>query len=124
MKKFKVGEVLAAVCAELNVKQADVAKIINMTPQNVSRIFQAENVSTDTIDRMISGLGVNIYSYLAKKWEDLAKEDPSFELKEPQGEYFRHVPKYEQPAVSKPKVSLLIEIDADRQEEIFKMLKV
>lgn len=124
MKKLKTGPILRSVCEELGYNNRQVAELINVTASNVGRVFKQDNVNTDTIDRLISALGVNIYSYLAKKWEELAEEDEGFVLREPQGEYFRHVPKYEKPAVSKPKVSLLIEIDADRQEEIFKMLKV
>lgn len=122
MKKFKTGEILRSVCKELNLKNVEVAEIINMTPQNVSRLFQADNVNTETIDRLIEALGINIYGYLARRWDELSEEDPDFTLKDPQGKYFRHVPKLGME--DKPKMSLLIEVDPDKHSEIIKLLKL
>jgi plasmid maintenance system antidote protein VapI len=124
MEKIKTGEILRSVCKELNLNNRQVAEIISMTPQNVSRLFQSSNVNTDTIDRLISALGVNIYGYMAQKWNELADSDPTFKLEGPQGEYFKHIPKYQGEAESKPKISILIELDADKQNEVMKLLKL
>ncbi len=108
----------------MNLNNKEVAKIISMSPQNVSRNFQADNVNTDTIDRLIKALGINIYGYLAKKWEELSVEDPDFNLKDPQGEFFRHVPKMGIEPPDEPKISILIEVDPDKHSEIIKLLKL
>lgn len=123
MNSFKTGEILSAVCKDLNLKHKDVAKLINMTPQNVSRIFKGDNVNTDTIDRLTKALKVNLYKYLANEWDRAAEEDPSFKFEEPQGEYFTHKPITEK-VKDKPKISLLIEIDPDQQKEVLKLLKL
>ena len=126
MKKFSTGEILRAVCKELNLSNKEVAGIISMTPQNVSRLFQAENVNTETIDRLTAGLGINIYAYLAKKWEEVAALDPNITFNEPEREYFRMSPKTDSgaPSSGKPKISILIEIDQDKQDQVMKLLNL
>lgn len=124
MEKFKTGEIIKAICKEMNLTNKQVADIISMTPQNVSRLFSSSNLNTETIDRLTQGLKVNIYAALAKKWEDIAEKDPEYKFVEPEGEFFKHTPKHNEPTGSSPRVSLLIEIDADKQSEILKILKL
>jgi plasmid maintenance system antidote protein VapI len=124
MNKFSAGEILRAVCKELNLNNKQVADILSTTHQNVSRIFGAENVNTDTINRLTEGLGINIYAALARKWDEMAKEDPQIQFKEPRGEYFITTPKIQSSASSKPKISILIEINQDQQEDILKLLNL
>lgn len=125
MKKLKTGPILQTVCKELGLNNSQVAELISVTPSNVGRIFKQDNVNTDTLDRLTEKLGINIYQYLANEWDKLADDDPEFMMKEPQGEYFRHSPKYNRfDSESRPKISLLIEIDADKQSEVMKILKL
>lgn len=124
MNKFSTGEILRAVCKELKLTNKEVADILSTTHQNVSRIFLAENVNTDTINRLTAGLGINLYYYLAKKWEEIAKDDPNIQFKEPKGEYFITTPKIQSQDPLKPKISILIEITRDQQDEVFKILKI
>jgi transcriptional regulator with XRE-family HTH domain len=125
MKKLKTGPILQSVCKELGLNNSQVAELISVTPSNVGRIFKQDNVNTDTLDRLTEKLGINIYQYLAKEWDKLVDDDPSFIMKEPQGEYFRHIPKYTKKELeSNTKISLLIEIDADKQAEVMKILKL
>lgn len=124
MNKFSTGEILKTVCKELNLTNKQVADILSTSHQNVSRIFTSDNVNTDTINRLTEGLGINIYHYLAKKWEQIANEDPGIEFKEPRGEYFVTTPRIQPQDSSKPKISILIEIDRDKQDEIMKLLKL
>lgn len=124
MNKFSTGEILRAVCKELNLTNKQVADILSTTHQNVSRIFSAENVNTDTINRLTAGLGINLYYYLAKKWEEIAKEDPNIEFKEPRGEYFITTPKIQAQDPVKPRISILIEISPDQQDDVLKVLKL
>lgn len=124
MNKFSAGEILKAVCKELNLTNKEVADILSTTHQNVSRIFSAENVNTDTINRLTAGLGINLYYYLAKKWDEIAKDDPNIEFKEPRGEYFITTPKIQGKEPIKPRISILIEINSDQQEDVLRVLNL
>ena len=127
MEKFKTGEIVKAICKEMNLTNKQVAEIISMTPQNVSRLFSAPNLNTETIDRLTQGLGVNIYAALAKKWDEFANEHKE-EIHEASSakEYIRFEPKFthSQEPSSKPKISILIEIDRDKQDEVLKLLNL
>lgn len=126
MKKLKTGPILKNVCDELGYNNRQIAELLSVTASNVGRIYKQDNVNTDTLDKLTEKLGVNIYRYLANEWESMAKGDPNFKLKEPEGVYFTHVPKFgtEENPVAKPKISILIEIDPDKQAEIIKLLNL
>lgn len=122
MEKFKTGEIVRSICKELGLTNKQVADIISMTPQNVSRLFHASNLNTDTIDRLTQGLGINIYAALAKKWEEYSKGELS-DVKDDEREFTKLESKLTQEVKrGKPKVSILIEIDNDKQEEVLQLL--
>lgn len=123
MKKLKTGPILQSVCKELGLNNSQVADLISVTASNVGRIFKQDNVNTDTLDRLTEKLGVNIYRYLAQEWDKIGQEDPNLLTNEPQGEYFKHVPKFDE-SESKPKISIIIEIDSDKQKEVLRMLNI
>lgn len=123
MKKLKTGPILKSLCEELGLTNRQVAELINVTASNVGRIFKQDNVNTDTLDRLTEKVGINIYAYLAKKWDELARESNGT-VEQPAGDYFKRLPQFSEDAPSKPKISILIELDADRQSEILKMLKL
>lgn len=124
MKKLKTGPLLAEVCKELGYNNTQIADMISRTPSNVGRIFKQDNVNTDTLDLLTEKLGVNLYKYLASAWDKIASEDPQYEFREPEGTYFKHTPKHPSDLQTKPKISLLIEIDADKQNEVLKLLNL
>lgn len=127
MDKFKTGEIVKAICKEMNLSNKQVAEMISMTPQNVSRLFAANNLNTETIDRLTQGLGINIYAALAKKWEEYSEghlgEVPEVILDR---EFVKVEPKIKaySDQESKPKISILIEINRDQQDEVLKVLNL
>jgi len=126
-EKFKTGEIIKAICKEMNLTNKQVADIISMTPQNVSRLFSASNLNTETIDRLTQGLGINIYAALAKKWEEYSESYlPSLGESPIPREYIRLESKLKttQEQGNKPKISILIEINRDQQEEVLKVLNL
>ena len=124
MKKLKTGPLLAEVCKELGYSNTQVAEMISRTPSNVGRIFKQDNVNTDTLDMLTEKLGINLYKYLADAWERIADDDPSWEFKDPERGFFRLKPKVQDEVKAKPKISLLIEIDQDKQNEVMKLLNL
>jgi plasmid maintenance system antidote protein VapI len=124
MKNLKIGPILQSVCKELGFTNTQVAEMISVTASNVGRIFKQDNVNTDTLDRLTEKLGINLYHYLANEWDRIASEDPDFIMKEPEGQFFKHVPKFEDKKDSRPKISILIELDPEKQGEIMKLLKL
>ena len=123
MKKLKTGPILKLLCAELGMTNRQVAELINVTPSNVGRIFKQESVNTDTLDRLTEKLGINIYSHFAKKWDELSKESGNT-VEQPGGDYFKRLPQFKEETSKAPKISILIELDADRQSEVMKLLKL
>ncbi len=127
MNKFSTGEILRSVCRELNLTNKEIADILSTSHQNVSRIFLNDNVNTDTINKLTKGLGINIYAALAKKWEEYSDSE-NFEVRETavEREYIRLEPKMKAfPEVSpKPKISILIEINQDQQDDVLKILNL
>lgn len=127
MEKFKTGEIVKAICKEMNLTNKQVADIISMTPQNVSRLFSASNLNTETIDRLTQGLGINIYAALAKKWEEYSEGLlPGVSESAVEREYVRMEPKIKASPDSsdRPKISILIEINRDQQDEVLKVLNL
>jgi transcriptional regulator with XRE-family HTH domain len=127
MEKFKTGEIIKAICKEMNLTNKQVADIISMTPQNVSRLFSSSNLNTETIDRLTQGLGINIYAALARKWEEYAKKEPVGVAEAPfEREYVRMEPKIKpiSDTSDRPKISILIEINRDQQDDVLKVLKL
>lgn len=122
MKKLKTGPILKLLCAELGMTNRQVAELINVTPSNVGRIFKQESVNTDTLDRLTEKLGINIYAHFAKKWDELSKEANT--VQDAGGDYLKRLPKFKEEASTTPKISILIELDADRQSEVMKLLKL
>lgn len=127
MNRFSTGEILKSVCRELNLSNKQVADMLSTTHQNVSRIFTAENVNTDTINKLTQKLGINIYAALAKKWEEHNDAHlPGVSEKIAEREYIRIEPKIKakNDSSEKPKISILIEINRDQQDEVMKVLKL
>lgn len=127
MEKFKTGEIVKAICKEMNLTNKQVADIISMTPQNVSRLFSASNLNTETIDRLTQGLGINIYAALAKKWEEHTEGAlPSVGEAPAPREYVRIESKIKTSPEEgqRPKISILIEINRDQQDEVMKILNL
>ncbi|WBL42352.1 hypothetical protein PBT90_00110 [Algoriphagus halophytocola] len=123
MIKLKTGPLLEKVCRELGLKNTDVAEMISRTPSNVGRIFKQDNVNTDTIDLLTEKLGVNLYRYIADQWDKMAGDEKLEGFDQPKGEYFQHKAIHTEEA-RKPKISLLIEIDQDKQNEVIKLLNL
>lgn len=124
MRKLKTGPLLAEVCKELGFNNTQVGEMISTTSSNVGRIFKQDNVNTNTLDLLTEKLGVNIYRYLAEAWEKIADDAPDYAFREPEGEYFRKTPKYLDAEKPKAKISLLIEIDQDKQDQVMKLLNL
>jgi transcriptional regulator with XRE-family HTH domain len=127
MQKFKTGEIVKAICKEMNLTNKQVAEIISMTPQNVSRLFSASNLNTETIDRLTQGLGINIYAALAKKWEEYSEGEFEGVSDNPvEREYVRLESKIKAfpEEGTKPKISILIEINREQQDDVLKLLNL
>ncbi|MFN3758483.1 MAG: hypothetical protein ACK4SF_04630 [Algoriphagus aquaeductus] len=124
MNKFSTGEILRSVCRELNLTNKEIADILSTSHQNVSRIFLSDNVNTDTINKLTKGLGINIYAALAKKWEEYSEEQlPGVSEPAVEREYVRMEPKIKA-TPDRPKISILIEINRDQQDEVLKLLNL
>ncbi len=123
MKKIKTGPLLEKVCRELGYKNTDIADMISRTPSNVGRIFKQDNVNSDTIDLLTEKLRVNLYRYIADQWDILAGDEKLETFNEPRGEYFTHRPIRQEPPPG-PKISILIEINRDQQNDILKVLNL
>lgn len=123
MKKIKTGPLLEKVCRELGYKNTDVAEMISRTPSNVGRIFKQDNVNSDTIDLLTEKLGVNLYRYIADQWDILAGNEKLDTFNEPRGQYFLHKALHTEPE-RRPKISVLIEIDREQQDDVFRVLNL
>lgn len=123
MKKIKTGPLLEKVCRELGLKNTDVAEMISRTPSNVGRIFKQDNVNSDTIDLLTEKLGVNLYRYIADQWDILAGDEKLETFNEPRGQYFLHKAIHPE-AEKKAKISILIEINRDQQDDVLKVLNL
>lgn len=122
MEKFKTGEIVRSICKELGLTNKQVADIISMTPQNVSRLFHASNLNTDTIDRLTQGLGINIYAALAKKWDEYSDVELS-DAPDLEREFTKVESKIDTGMKrGKPRISILIELDNDKQDEVLRIL--
>jgi transcriptional regulator with XRE-family HTH domain len=74
-----VGKEIYNIIKNKNIKQKDVAKMLNMSTVNLSKIFKKESIDASLLEKITKTLHISI--------EDFFNEEKSLILEEPQATY-------------------------------------
>jgi hypothetical protein len=124
MQNVHIGQIIRQIIIEKGIQYKTVARDMSMTTQGLRNALDKKELHQELIERFMKVLDVNLYEYLARKWENPAYKTPQEkyvdEVKEQILNYEKTPGKPGIPGTSS--ISLLINVDESKKNDVLSLI--